>query len=139
MFLAFLLFVRNVRQRSRRGTNIRAGTGGGRCFLNITFSLRLLRKPLKWLKSRPLATSSSTTGKGCRSGGTPSPVGRSRSIKVLATRMKQDTNKSNHALTVHISLSGLCVERLVDFSIGVAVRGDLRLRLQLVDTYQPIV
>ena len=53
--------------------------------------------------------------------------------------MKQDTNKSNHALTVHISLSGLCVERLVDFSIGVAVRGDLRLRLQLVDTYQPIV
>ena len=59
--------------------------------------------------------------------------------KVLVTRVKQDTNKSNHALTVHISLSGLCVERLVDFSIGVAVRGDLRLRLQLVDTYQPIV
>ena len=55
--------------------------------------------------------------------------------KVLVTRVKQDTNKSNHALTVHISLSGLCV----DFSIGVAVRGDLRLRLQLVDTYQSIV
>ena len=57
---------------------------------------------------------------------------------MLVTRVKQDTNKTIHALTVHISLSGRCV----DFSIGVDVRGQkwiVRNIYQVLDWPQPMM